>query len=94
MWYRFEEGNPIGVPRIKEYQVAFYDMTVDGSCFDESFFPPNEIDRVIPFVETDEDVANDDRTRVFVYFDDGEMYELKLERISKERKHRCNKFYD
>lgn len=92
MWYRFEDDNSVGIPRIKEYQVAFYDMTMNGSCFDESFFPPDEIERVMPFVETIEDIGNDDRTRVFVYFDDGEMYELKLERISKER--RCSRFYD
>lgn len=92
MWYRFEDGNPIGIPRIKEYQVAFYDMTRNGSCFDEAFFRPNEIEEVIPYVETIEDIDNDDRRRVFVHFDDGETYELKLERINKERK--CGSFYD
>lgn len=92
MWYRFEDGNPIGIPRIKEYQVAFYDMVRNGSCFDEAFFQPDEIGEVIPYVETIEDIGNDDRRRVFVHFDDGETYELKLERISKER--RCGRFYD
>lgn len=27
MWYKFEDENSIGIPRIKNYQVAFYDMT-------------------------------------------------------------------
>ena len=92
MWYRFEEGNPIGIPRIKNYQVAFYDMTRDGECFDESFFKPDEIGKVMPYVETVEDVNNCDRTRVFIHFDDGGQYELKLKRIENGR--RCSKFYD
>lgn len=85
MWYRFEEGNPVGIPRIKKYQVAFYDMTRDGSGFDESFFAPDEVDKVIPYVETIEDIDNDDRTRVFAHFDDGSVYELKLELVRLKR---------
>lgn len=92
MWYRFEEGNPIGIPRIKNYQVGFYDMTRGGSGFDESFFEPDEIDKVMPYVETVEDEGKDDRRRVFAYFDDGDVYELKLEKIDDKRK-RSN-FYD
>lgn len=82
MWYRFEEGNPIGTPRIKQYQVVFYDMTNDGKCFDEDFYSPDEIGKVMPFVETVEDTGNDDRTRVFVHFDNGDQYELKMEKVN------------
>lgn len=92
MWYRFEEGNPIGIPRIKQYQVAWYDMTNEGKCFDETFFKPDEIGKIVPYVETVEDEGRDDRSRVFVYFDDGDMYELKLEKISEDRKR--GSFYD
>ena len=74
MWYRFEEGNPIGSPRVKRYHVAFYDMTNDEGCFDESFFKPDEVARAMPYVETIEDEGKDDRTRVFVHFDDDDMY--------------------
>lgn len=80
MWYRFEEGNPVGIPRIKQYQVAFYDMTMDGRCFDEHFYSPDEINQVMPFVETVEDIYNSDRTKVFVHFDNGDEYELKMEK--------------
>lgn len=80
MWYRFEEGNPVGIPRIKQYQVAFYDMTRDGACFDEYFYSPDEINQVMPFVETAEDIYNSDRTKVFVHFDNGDEYELKMEK--------------
>ena len=92
MWYRFEDGSPIGIPRAKSYHVAFYDMTRGGTCFDETFFEPVDIDEVMPYVETVEDAGNNDRSRVFVHFDDGEIYELKLERINKDRNR--GRFYD
>ena len=91
MWYRFEEGNPIGIPRVKSYHVAFYDMTNDEGCFDESFFKPDEVVRAMPYVETIEDEGKDDRTRVFVHFDDGDMYELKLVKVDKNK---GSYFYD
>ena len=92
MWYRFEKDNPIGIPRIKKYQVAFYNMERNGDCFDEGFYKPEDIDLAIIHVETVEDISNFVRTRVFAHFDDGEQYELKLEKIEKGR--RCSNFYD
>ena len=92
MWYRFEEGNPFGIPRIDHYQVALYDMEMNGDCFDEAFFDHNEIDEVIPYVETIEDESHNDRSRVFVHFDDGDIYELKLVKIDGGK--RCSNFYD
>ena len=92
MWYKFEDEYSIGVPRIKNYQVAFYDMASGGGCFDESFFEPDEIGRVMPYVETVEDEGNNDRIRVFVNFDDGDRYELKLEKLNKEK--RYSNFYN
>jgi len=78
MWYRFEEGNPIGVLDVKYYQVAWYN---NGVCFDEDFFTPDEIESVITYVETIEDTKREDRSRVFVCFGNGDKYELKLEKI-------------
>lgn len=92
MWYRFEEGNPIGIPKVTQYQVAFYDMDNDGSCFDELFYPPDAIDKIMPYVETVEDANGSDRTRVFVHFDDGNIYELKLEKI--DNRYKCPRFYN
>lgn len=82
MWYKSVPGSIKGVPRVASYHVAFYDMTRDGSCFDESFFKPEDIHKVIPYVETIEDEGNDDRTRVFVHMDDGDVYELKLVKLT------------
>ena len=81
MWYKFEQGNPVGVPRIKNYQVAWYDMSNKGKCFDENFYFPNEIDNVMPYVETIEDFNSETRTRVFANFDDGTKYELKFVKV-------------
>jgi hypothetical protein len=81
MWYRFEEGNPIGIPRIKEYQVAWYDN--GGSCFDEDWYLPDEINTAITYVETEEDIGNTDRSKVFAIFDNGDRYELKLVKVDK-----------
>lgn len=93
MWYRFEEGNPFGIPRIKNYQVAFYDVNRGYKCFDESFFKPDEINNAITYVETEEDENSpDNRRRVFAHFDNGDMYELKLEKI--DNKSNCSNFYD
>lgn len=50
MWYKFEDDNPIGIPRIKGYQVAWYDMEQEQNCFDESFYKPEDIDKVITYV--------------------------------------------
>lgn len=86
MWYKN------GIPRIRNYQLAWYDMTRGGSCFDESFFKPEDIGRVIHYVETVEDEGKNDRARVFVHFDDGDEYELKLVKIDKGKK--CSYFYD
>lgn len=94
MWFRFEKGNPIGVPRIEKYQVAFYDMDNNGDCFDESFWKPDEIDKVITYVETVEDEGSgDDRSRVFAIFDNGDMYEIKLEKIDKRKQRVLSNFY-
>ena len=82
MWYRFEENSLVGIPRVKEYQVAFYNMACGGDCFDESFFEPKEVFKVMPFVETIEDEEGIVRSKVFVHFDDGDIYELKLEKVN------------
>lgn len=92
MWYRFEKGNPIGIPRIKHYQISWYDMKRNGSCFDEDFVSPDGISRVITYVETIEDEKNLDRSRVFAHFDNGDVYELKLQKLSPEEWAAASKF--
>ena len=93
MWYRFEQDNPKGICRVKQFQIAWYDMQQNGDCFDEDFVALDGIDRVIPYVETVEDENNSDRSRVFVHMDNGDVYELKMEKLSKEQLENCNNFY-
>lgn len=78
MWYRFEEGNPLGALDVVHYQVAWYKH---DRCFDEAFYGPDEIAFVIPYTETIEDEDNLIRTKVFVHFGNGDIYELKLEKV-------------
>jgi hypothetical protein len=86
MWYRYKESIHKTIPRVVSYQVAFYDMTRGGKCFDESFFPPDDIDNVITFTETIEDINSETRRKVFVHFDNGDIYELKLEMVDNRRR--------
>lgn len=82
MWYRFEEGNPVGILDVKYYQVAWYDMENDGACFDEEFVSPDAIGDIIAYVETEGDKNKATRSKVFVHFGNGDSYELKLEKIN------------
>lgn len=102
MWFKFSNGNSKGKLRIKHVQVAWYDMERNGDCFDESFvFPSPEgetktlenIGMILPYVETVEDKCKSDRSRVFVHFDNDDVYELKMEKLSKEQIAKCSNFY-
>lgn len=63
-WYKFEKGNPIGIPQIKDYQICFYEH---GKCYDEAFFEPEEVAKVMPFVDGDDSC-------VYANFKDGKSY--------------------
>lgn len=68
---------------VKGYLVSFYDNKLED-CFDETFYPPEGIDNIIRYVETLEDKDNYNRTKVFVLFNDGDVYELKMEKVDKK----------
>lgn len=101
MWYRFKKGESKGKLRVKRVQVAWYDMKQNGDCFDEDFVLPKDneiktlesIGTILPYVETVEDENKTDRSRVFVHMDNGDVYELKMEKLSKEEFDRCSNFY-
>lgn len=101
MWYRFKKGESKGKLRVKRVQVAWYDMEQNGNCFDEDFVLPKDneiktlesIGTILPYVETVEDENKTDRSRVFVHMDNGDVYELKMEKLSKEEFDRCSNFY-
>ena len=37
MLYRFEPNSSKGICRVKDIQIAWYDMENNGNCFDEAF---------------------------------------------------------
>lgn len=93
MWYKFNEENSIGIPRVNGYQVCFYNMFMNGDCFDECFYGLEDVNKVMPYVETIEDDTNTIRHRVFVLMDDEDVYELKLEKLNNKQWDACNNFY-
>ena len=103
MWYKFKKGLSKGILRIKRLQVAWYDMENDGSCFDESWIENKEDnDKIyekmglyLTYVDMNEeaDKQKRDRSRVFVHMDNGDVYELKMKKLSKEEFAKCNNFF-
>lgn len=85
MWYRFTDDESPGICRVSNIQLCWYDMTMGGRCFDESFFKSEEAEKVLPYAETVEDIGSEERARIFVNFDNGDVYELKLHKMSPEQ---------
>lgn len=95
MWFRFSDEEAIGTCRVSNIQLCWYDMELDGRCFSESFFSvaPDSVATALTYVETIEDRFNSDRARVFVNFDNGDVYELKLHKMTKEQIEASCNFY-
>lgn len=80
MWYKFIEGEPKGRLRVKHVQTCWYE---DGDCFDEAWTMSGETDTdtlkkigmLLPYVGAGS-------SRVFVYMDDGEVYELSMRKVT------------
>lgn len=91
MLYRFLKGCVKGVCRVKNIQIAWYDMERGGDCFDESRKDiSTPLENILAFVETEEDKNNSDRSRVFVNMDNGDCYELIMRKV----KSNCTNFND
>lgn len=85
MWFKFDKPDEPGVLDVKCYQVCWYDEK--GTCFDESFYSPDKIGYIIPYVETEADKNEPyDHSKVFVHFGNGDIYEIKLEKVEKKEK--------
>lgn len=79
-WYRFEKDNPIGIPRVKEYQANFYEE--NGDCFDEAGFGSNELGEAIVYAR--EDIETTPYSKLFAIFDDNTVYEIVISKVSNE----------
>ena len=103
MWWHFKKGKPKGKLRIERIQVAWYDMEHNGDCFDESIIKNggdekdilNRLGLLITYVDMDEDTDKNkvDRSRVFVYMDNGDCYELHVRKLTKKQQRECTNFY-
>lgn len=100
MWFKFKKGEPKGKLRVKQVQLAWYDMERNGDCFDESWILPSGDDQEmlksvgtwLPYVETVEDEGKCDRSRLFVHMDNGDVYELLMKKLSREEFEKCSNF--
>ena len=91
-WYKFTEGESVGRIRVNEMHIAWYDMEHNGLCYNEDIVSFNENDsntdileeigRRLPYTEIPHE-KKCDKSRVFLYFDNGEEYELTLRKIEK-----------
>lgn len=91
MLYRFSKDYTKAVCRVKNIQIAWYDMERGRDGFDESFTDVSTpTEQILAFVKTEEDKNNSDRSRVFVNMDNGDRYEL----IMKKVKSNCTNFND
>ena len=103
MWWHFKNGKPKGELRIERIQVTWYDMEHNGDCFDESIIKNggdekdilNRLGLLITYVDMDEDTDKNkvDRSRVFVYMDNGDCYELQVRKLTKKQQRECTNFY-
>lgn len=91
MLYKFTKDCETGTCRVKNIHIAWYDMDRNGDCFDEDFeeLTPDQ-EKLLAYVETQEDKNNIDNSRVFINMDNGDCYELIMKKVSS----RCSNFYD
>ena len=103
MWWNFKKGKPKGELRIERIQVTWYDMEHNGDCFDESIIKNGGYEKDIlnrlglwtTYVDMDEDTDKNkaNRSRVFVYMDNGDCYELQVRKLTKKQQRECTNFY-
>ena len=80
---------------IKNYQVAWYDMERDESCFDENIYDPNDFHSIgdacscIMFPEEEQENLPEKR-RVFINCEDGTRYELVAKKVDNSK---CSTYY-
>ena len=95
--YIFDKNDP-NYPRgkfpIDHFQLCWYDMEKNQKCFDEDIIKPNEFKvNFYTYIDTDENEGDSDRSRVFVHHVNGDIYELRLHKLTKEQWSKCKKFY-
>jgi len=84
----------IGEMPIDYFQLCWYDMSKDQSCYDEDYITPRQFNiKLLTYIDTEEDKNDLDRTRLFLHHKDGDIYELCLHKIDKDKWSECSYFY-
>ena len=93
MKYIFKNGSEIRESPIDYYQLCWYDMNKNGDCYDEDFISKREFGNyVIEYLDCDKNENDSDRTRLFVWTKDKEVYELRLHKLLPEEWEQCCHF--
>ena len=93
MKYKFKNGSQIGESPVDYYQLCWYDMEKDGDCYDEDFISPKAFGNyTIESLDCDLNKDDIDRTRLFVWTKDKDVYELRLHKLSPEQWEQCSSF--
>lgn len=72
---------------IKRWQLTYWD---ENGCYDEDFIDPwdiNEVSHVMDVIARKDKSLNGDYERLYVIFDDGQWYEVKLEEDKNEQQY-------
>lgn len=96
MKYIFNNDNDdyeVGESPIKDFSLCFYDMDRGGGCFDECTIQPEDFDvETLTYIDTEENEGDTDRTRLFLNHINGNIYELRLHKLSQDEIDNSNKF--
>ena len=93
MKYIFKEGKVQGEYPIDYFRICWYDMEENESCYDETWVnPENFSSKYFTYIDTEEDEDCIDRSRIFAHHKNGDIYELRLHKLTKEQWQECSKF--
>lgn len=80
---------------IDSIQLCWYDMNDENQgCYDEDTIIPDLFKgNCLTYIDTEENEGDSDRSRVFVHHINGDVYELRLHKLTKEQWSECSTFY-
>lgn len=79
---------------IENIHVCWYDMEEGNKCFDENWINPELFtSHILTYLDTEENEGDIDRSRIFIHHKNGDIYELRLHKLTKEQWAECSNFY-
>ena len=93
MKFIFDEDG-IGESPIDYFHLCWYDTENNNRCFDEDFISKDKFGtHVIEQLDCDKNENDSDRTRLFGWTKDKEVYELRLHKLTPEQWDKAWEFY-